>query len=153
LIRGDASIGFNWGGGSPSEDCGIPVDNFSVRWIRDYNFFRSGTWYFVVTSNKRVRLYIDGNMAFDRQWVGVETIPYQTFISAGVHNIKLEFLESTGPAQVSLLVTPIYSCPGQCNPQFPNSGNCLNADFCFYPGRGCRAGYTLTASNCCCPTQ
>jgi hypothetical protein len=153
MIRDDGEIlNFNWGDGSPSTDCGIPVDNFSVRFSRDVNFYRTGTWYFNVSSDDGFRLYVDGVKIFDRWTAGVGTNLVQTHLTAGVHQVKLEYLEVGGAASVSIFWSPFASCTAQCNPQFPG-GSCLNADFCLYPGKGCRPGYALTPNNCCCPAQ
>jgi hypothetical protein len=100
LCRDDASVNFNWGSGSPSPS--IPADNFSARWSRTVTF-SAGTYSFTVGSDDGSRLYIDGNLVIDR-WVAqaYRTRTVQVALSAGPHEIRLEYFEATGSARVTL---------------------------------------------------
>src|SRR5262245_17091388 len=100
---GDGFPNFDFGGGGPGSVCAQVVDNFSARWTRTLNF-AAGTYRFVGTVDKGVRLYVDGQSKID-QWGNLPPNTYtaDVSLSAGPHQIKLEFVEYSGDASVSLL--------------------------------------------------
>ncbi|MBK6796425.1 MAG: hypothetical protein IPG76_06445 [Acidobacteria bacterium] len=73
MIRDDGAgkPDFEWGLESPSESCGIPKDNFSVRWTRRAAF-SEGTWIFNVTVDDEVRIYIDRQLKLEK-WLDRRT--------------------------------------------------------------------------------
>lgn len=91
LTRQDPAIDFAWGDGSP--DPAVPVDNFSVRWMKT-QAFGSGRYKFTAVADDGVRLYIDGKRVID-QWQGpVNTeFTYVTELGAGNHKITMEYVE------------------------------------------------------------
>ncbi len=103
-VRDDGAnfLNFNWGADSPGSFCGVPADNFSARWIRTFNF-AEGIYRFTTAADNGVRLYVDGVLRID-QWGNLPPNTYRVdaFLSAGNHEIKLEFIEYTGGAGVSL---------------------------------------------------
>jgi hypothetical protein len=65
LVRNDVTIDFNWGYGSPA--AGIPVDNFSARWTRSWNF-SEGVYRFHATMDDGVRVYMMDNVLVIDDW-------------------------------------------------------------------------------------
>lgn len=90
----------DWGSNSPYTGC-IPVDQFSVRWIKTVSF-SAGTYRFTVGSDDGAVLYIDGfaqsggcNAWVDRPYTeGTCDI----VLSAGNHEIRLDYYENGGSA-------------------------------------------------------
>ena len=107
LVRDDTQpnsrfLDFDWQLDSPSKDCGVNPDNFSVRWTRNIAF-ASGTWRFTVTADDGVRLLIDGQERLN-QWndhpLTAHSVDVQ--LAAGNHRITLEYYERWGSAAVKL---------------------------------------------------
>jgi len=113
---GDEFLDFDWGAGSPSSTCGLDVDFFSARWTR-LVLFDAGNWRFTVAGDNGVRLYVDGQLVIDRWSDTVGTNTADVKFSEGVHEIKLEYFESTGDARVSLSWEKV---PPPCPPDPPN---------------------------------
>jgi hypothetical protein len=99
------SLNFNWGGGGPSTDCNLTIfpDYFSVKWTRSVNL-DAANYLFTVNVDNGVRLYVGGQLIID-QWAN---LPPRTltgtasFATAGYREIRLEFFEAMGGANVSL---------------------------------------------------
>lgn len=105
MVRNDGNgnpLLFNWGDGGPSPACGMGADYFSVRWTRSV-YFDAGYWRFTVTRDNGVRLYVDGLLLIDRWVENVETNLDVVQLSAGWHQIKLEYFETFGTAAVNLI--------------------------------------------------
>jgi subtilisin len=106
---GNDVINKDWGSGSPSPACEIPVDNFSVRWTRTANFL-AATYRFTFTNiNDGFRLYIDNISRIDR-WVlaaGTHTVDIDLSLSGGNHTIRFEYFESGGLAKANVSWAPI----------------------------------------------
>jgi hypothetical protein len=104
MIRDDGAgfLNFNWGNGSPSAACNIFADYFSARWVRTISLAQ-GIYRFTVAVDNGVRLYIDGQLKID-QWANLPPNTYTSdaALSAGNHEIKLEFVEYEGDASISL---------------------------------------------------
>lgn len=104
LTRVDDKIDFNWAAGSP--DGNVPADNFSVRWTKTVNFPSSGKWHFKVGADDGIRMWIDVTQIVD-QWHGNAT-GYATYevdldaLTAGNHDLKVEYYEATGNAGVQV---------------------------------------------------
>jgi hypothetical protein len=106
-IAGADFLNRDFGGGAPSSICGVISDNFSARWTRTVNFAQ-GIYRFTAGVDNGVRLYVDGNLKID--WWGnfaPNTYRADVFLSAGAHEIKLEFIEYTGGASVNLSWTAV----------------------------------------------
>jgi len=104
MVRDDGAdfLNFNWGSGSPHSICAPAVDNFSARWTRTVNF-AADVYRFTAAVDNGVRLYVDGQLKID-QWANLPPNTYtaDVMLSAGNHEIKLEFVEYTGAASASL---------------------------------------------------
>lgn len=98
LTRVDAAIDFDWGKGAPASS--LPKDNFSVRWLRR-PIFEAGNYRFTALADDGVRLWVDGKLLIDawRESVPTEHEGYIT-LSAGPHEIRVEYFEKTGEAVI-----------------------------------------------------
>ncbi len=100
LVRNDAAINFNWGGGSP--DPRIPIDNFSARWTRALNL-DAGTYRFTMTVDDAARLWVDDQLVIDEWHDGaVRTVTADYTLIQGSHNLRVEYYERTGDAVMGL---------------------------------------------------
>ncbi len=112
MARDDSAAGtdflnLNFGAGSPHSLCAPRVDDFSARWTRTVNFAQ-GIYRFTTSVDNGVRLYVDGYPRIDK-WgnLAPNTYTADVFLDAGNHDIKLEFIEYTGGASVSLSWTTV----------------------------------------------
>ena len=91
-----SSIDRNWSTGGPGN--GVGTDNFSVRWY-GRSAFESGAYGFFASTDDGMRAYLDNNLIIDR-WYDQPLSSYRTSrsMSAGLHNILVEYYESGGGA-------------------------------------------------------
>lgn len=100
LQRNDPAIDMNFGAGAPVPY--MPADNFSVRWTRFLNLDRNGVYRFRVVSDDGARLWIDDRMVIDAWQDGLSTNEAFVDLPAGGHDVRLEFYEHLGNAQIQL---------------------------------------------------
>lgn len=98
--RDDSAINFNWGNGSPRPD--IPADNFSVRWTRRLSFSQAGTYRFRVETDDGARLWVDGTLIVDEWRDGYLLAQPTILLSAGPHDLRMDYYEHTGGALARL---------------------------------------------------
>ncbi len=98
---GDRQLEFNWLDGSPAENCGVRRDGFSVRWTRTAAF-RAGRYRFVVGGNDGVRFYVDGQLKLDEWREQSASFIAEIELTAGRHELKLEYVDFGGRASVKL---------------------------------------------------
>jgi len=104
MIRNDGTgfLDFSWNNGSPSSACGVPADNFSVRWTRSVSF-NGETYRFKVTSDNGFRLYVDGNLKLEASTVqGPTDYRVDVALAAGKHIVELEYWVEDGSAVAQL---------------------------------------------------
>jgi subtilisin len=104
--NGAGFLNFNWVNDGPSSGCNVFADYFSARWTRQASFV-PGVYRFTVFGDNGVRLWVDDQLRIDR-WtdtVGTDTVDVQ--LSAGPHNMRLEYFEILGGASVSLSWIPL----------------------------------------------
>jgi hypothetical protein len=101
LTRVDATVGFNWGNGSP--DPSIGPDTFSVRWTGTVTPSFSETYTFYENSYDGARLWVNGQLLID-DWAFDEGEESATItLTAGQsYDIKLEYYENSGAAVMQL---------------------------------------------------
>lgn len=100
LVRDDAAIQFNWGQGAPAPN--LPADNFSVRWTRSLNF-EAGPYRFYARSDDGVRVWVNNQLIMDHwQVASGETHQADLVLPAGPHNLRVEYFEQTGVAQIQV---------------------------------------------------
>jgi subtilisin len=110
--EGAGFIDRSFDGTSPVAGVG-PV-NYSVRWTRKL-ILTNGTYRFSVTGDDGVRLYIDGVEPKVNEWRDQPPTSYNYDIplDSGPHEIKLEYYQAGGPAQVRLIWRPYSSACDQ----------------------------------------
>lgn len=124
--RADSAINFNWGYGSP--DFTIPADGFSARWTTSASF-AAGTYRFSVLGDDGVRLSIDDVIYVDSltQTRPGETTLVDVRLTAGTHRIRLDYVEISQTAYVTLswtaqdVTTPPHSGSGAWTAQYFNN--------------------------------
>jgi uncharacterized protein YraI len=113
-VSGVNGINFNWGAGSPNIN-GITItncpnspactDNFSIRFTSSQTF-SAGTYQFVVAADDTVRLIIDGNPVINNfnpsSGRPLTTDTVNVTLTAGVHNITVEYNEFIGEAIIQV---------------------------------------------------
>ncbi len=105
------SLAADWAYGSPAP--GVPADGFSARFIANKTF-AAGTYRFSLTSDDGARLFIDGQpVAALNQWrdQSATTNSADVALTAGLHEVKVEYYEQTGTAQVSLNIVSTVQAP------------------------------------------
>jgi hypothetical protein len=122
LTRAEGMIDYRWDFGSPSSQ--VNSDNFSARWVKQH-YFRAGSYTFTTLSDDGIRLYIDGTAVIDK-WIEQSSYQFTTTINLteGNHEIKLEYYEKTGAAEVHLNWEPTSQ---QGNPVPPASGQSITS--------------------------
>jgi len=92
-------IAFDWGQGGP---LGL-TNHFSVRWEGSVWFPEAGNYRFFMRVNEGTRLYVDGNLLLNK-WSPRETTEYEvtSYLSAGYHQIRVDYRELKGPALIFL---------------------------------------------------
>ena len=103
IVRTDARVDFGWTLNSPGR--GIPFDWYSVRWTGRITVPRVGVRRIGVEGNDGYRLYIDGRLVIDN-WKKQSfraTLADLRLAPGSVHDIRLEYFESTGNAKLKLI--------------------------------------------------
>lgn len=102
-VRNDSNVNFNWGSGGPE---GLPSDNFSIRWTRTVEL-ASDEYRFHVRMDDGARLYVDDKLLIDR-WRDDSVKEYTSdiWLNGGFHNIRVEYYEHTGTAEISVWWEP-----------------------------------------------
>jgi len=109
MVRDDGDsehgLDFNWDQGSPSPGCNLRSDNFSVRWTGS-PLFTAGVHRFTVTAAGGVRISIDGGIKIDRWAAGSFNKILDLELTAGHHQITLEYADFGGKAAVKIIWQP-----------------------------------------------
>jgi hypothetical protein len=104
VTRIDPMINFNWGDGSP--DPALGNDAFSVRWTGSIEAQFTESYTFYARADDGARLWINDNLVIDK-WIdqGVTEWPSAPvpLVKGKRYNLKMEFYENGGFAQVDLL--------------------------------------------------
>jgi hypothetical protein len=100
-----AQIDFDWAYGSPHHS--VATEGFSARWTR-YIDVAAGTYRFTATADDGIRVYVDGDAVID-EW---NDQPARTFfgdvtLSAGHHQVLVEYYENTGYALAKVSWEPV----------------------------------------------
>lgn len=103
VVRTDPRVDFGWTLNAPAR--GIPFDWYSVRWTGRLTVPAGGVHRLGVEANDGYRLYLDGRLVVDdweKRSYGSRLAPV-TLGPGSVHDIRLEYFESTGNARVKLV--------------------------------------------------
>ncbi len=116
LTRQEGSINFDWGAGSPAVE--IQPDNFSAQWTQTANL-PAGTYRFSATMDDGMRVWIDNVLLVD-SWNDsqVRTITVDVYLSAGNHQIVVQYYEAGGVAVAKMNFVQL-SGGGQPTPPAP----------------------------------
>jgi glucose/arabinose dehydrogenase len=109
--RCEAAVDYNWGSAGPT-GVGVGTDDFSARWVKTQSF-AAGSYTFTATADDGVRVYLDDTLVID-QWKDQPPTTYTVTrqVTAGNHQLKVEYYERGGGAVARLNVTPtVASCP------------------------------------------
>ena len=110
LIRDDADINFDWGFNSPSPE--VNPDNFSIDWTRRVNFPLSANYVFTAEVDDGVRIFVNGATVLDNFGSsGSRTITGAIALSAGQHDIQVQYVERTGQAKIRVTWAPVIQPP------------------------------------------
>lgn len=107
--RVDPYVDNNWG--TNQADSRIDQTSFSIRWTGKVQAKYSETYTFYTNSDDGVRLWVDGKLLIDHwndhpAWLDQANI---TLVAGQRYDIKLEYYQGNGSAQISLL----WSSPSQ----------------------------------------
>jgi len=81
---------------------GVSADYFSARYTGTFNFV-GGKFRFTATADDGIRVFLDDQLILDKwQVTSVKTYTVDRDVSAGNHNLRVEFFENTGAAVVKL---------------------------------------------------
>jgi PKD repeat protein len=112
LTRCETAIDNDWDNAAPAP--GVPADGFSVRWTGAPTF-TAGEWRFTTRSDDGIRLSVDGASVIDN-WTdhGPTTDTATRTLTAGAHEVVVEYYEKNGGALASAAFTPVATGPGDC---------------------------------------
>lgn len=137
---GAGGLDFNFGAGRASMCTGS--DDFAIRFSRRATFAATADYTFTTTSDDGVRLWVDGVLLIDK-WSDMAAASYSTTrrLTAGVHELRLDYCENAGDASVALRwsgAPPPPSCP--CRSDVNN--------FCHYAPRTTGCAMTFPGGYC-----
>ncbi len=112
LIRQEAGINNDWGGGSPAPE--VFTDNFSAEWRQTVNL-QAGTYRFTATTDDGMRVIVNGTTVIDSWYDSqVHTVTADVSLNAGSHNIVVQYYEGGGVATAKLSYG-LVSAPAPAN--------------------------------------
>jgi acid phosphatase type 7 len=109
LTRCETTINNDWGSGSPGS--GVNADSFTARWVGTFDF-ETSDYEFTATADDGVRLWVDGQLLID-QWKdqGATTYKATKAMTAGAHQVKVEYYENGGLAVAKASWAKVASLP------------------------------------------
>lgn len=113
----DETVDFDWSTGGPSA-LGSQADNFSVRWTGILKAPSAGSYTLTTTGDDGTRVVVDNRVVID-DWNIHGATPANGTVSltAGPHQIQVEYFEHTGGSSINLAWTP----PGGSSVTIPAS--------------------------------
>ena len=113
-MRREQGINLNWGLDAP--DPSLPSDGFSARWTRTLGL-EMAVYRFHIRASDGVRLWINEQLVID-DWFASQ--PREVFVDypaafQGSHNIRIEYVNFSGPAQINLWWEKIGTQLPSCN--------------------------------------
>jgi len=101
-VRNDAEVNFTWGYNAPAPN--VNSDKFLARWTKD-EYFPSGNYTFVITSDDGVRLWIDSTLLINK-WFDHNAYSYSAgWVSTGAtYRVRMEYYENQYQATAKLAV-------------------------------------------------
>ena len=112
-IQNEASISATWSTNAPGNgQWGVWSDHFAVRWTRRVTF-NAGDYTFIANASDSMRVWIDNTLLIDAV-VGEQRMSQS--LSAGDHDIRVEFIEDVGDAAVNFRWEATTSSPTPVTP-------------------------------------
>jgi beta-N-acetylglucosaminidase len=99
VIKEHSDLNLNWTSGSPASS--IPSDNYSAKLVKSENF-NGGIYKLVGQVDDLIKVYIDNKKVFEITQPGHHTINQLIEIPSGNHEVKIEYVELSGNARISL---------------------------------------------------
>jgi RHS repeat-associated protein len=96
--RCESTINNNWATGALPW---LPVDGFSIVWTGKFTF-AARNYTFTVTGDDGIRLWIDGVLVADEFTLGSHSTQKVVNMSAGLHDIRIEYYEDTGNSNMAV---------------------------------------------------
>ena len=113
--RTDASINFNFGSAIPAGTAITAATTYGIAWSGQIEAGYSELYTFFVTADDGARLWVNDEMIVQRTFSqGTGEMRGQMRLKAGHRvNVRLEFMQQTGPASVKLEreFSPFQLCP------------------------------------------
>lgn len=121
LTRCEAAIDYDWGSGSPGP--GVNADSFTTRWVGTFDF-EAAAYEFTTTTDDGVRLWVDGQLLID-QWKdqGATTYRATKTMTAGTHEVKVEYYEYGGLAMAKTSWAKVDPAPATSDPVLVGAGD------------------------------
>ncbi len=107
INEGTSALNHQWGLDSPGY--GLPTDRFSARFQRQVNF-NCGTYVFHVHGDDGVRLAVDGQSVLNKWLDQSASFDVPVSLTAGFHELSLDYYDSIQAAGVSLSWDQQSSC-------------------------------------------
>lgn len=96
--RVDASINLNFGSSGPEP--GLPVNNFSIRWVGMVLVKEAGNHRFQLEHDDGARLWVDDKLVID-SWKGTrKAVPEEVSLTSGWHSLRIEYRDDAGDASI-----------------------------------------------------
>ncbi|MFN3704793.1 MAG: PA14 domain-containing protein [Thermoflexales bacterium] len=101
-------LNFNWGSNSPGGS--IPRNDWSAIFVRNENFPTTDNYLFTLVVDGGARVYVDGKLLIDEwRFGGLRTANANSPLTAGPHNLRVEYFKATATARLSLSWRVNYS--------------------------------------------
>jgi hypothetical protein len=119
IERRELDINHNWGTGSP--DARIDPDHFSARWTRTITVDQ-GTYRFTATVDDGLRAWINDTIILDA-WgeSAARQVQEDLFLAAGTYELRVEYFEAFGAAEVQFERTQLATAPSVAPPAVPTA--------------------------------
>jgi len=125
-------ISADWGSGSPASN--IQVDNFSARW-KGTAYFDAGMYEFMARVDDGIRVWLDSTLIIDSWRDQGATTYYSTrYVSAGTHQVKVEYYERGGGATAQFRWTQLTGTNNIAKNRTAYATSMQSSDFA--PSRG-----------------
>lgn len=119
LCRNDERVSFYWGTGSPANE--IASDGFSARWSRRISF-PAGLYTFVALADDGIKVWLDSDLILNA-WRDQGPTEYRVTrrLSAGEHEIRIEYYENGGVATAQFSWEDVSTCSNQFRAEYFNN--------------------------------